>query len=264
MVKLTPELIEQSAQYTNPLRDRELDLRGYKIPVIENMGATLDQFDTIDMSDNEIRKLDGFPLLRRLKTILLNNNRIVRVGEHLETMLPTLDTLVMTNNSIQELGDIDNLATIKTLRHISLLRNPVTSKKHYRFYIINKLPHVRVIDFRKVRLREKEQAAKLFKGKKGAKLSKELGKRSTKTFVPGAGLPAKKAKPGTADKENGNPEPKIARPDVEAIKNAIANASTLEEIERLNKLLQAGQIPGVNENTGAAGDGPAGEEEMDT
>ncbi|KAK1327900.1 hypothetical protein QTO34_012809 [Cnephaeus nilssonii] len=34
---------------------------GYKIPVIENLGATLDQFDAIDFSDNEIRKLDGFP-----------------------------------------------------------------------------------------------------------------------------------------------------------------------------------------------------------
>ena len=35
-----------------------------------------DQFDTIDLSDNDIRKLDGFPLLQRLKCILLNNNRI--------------------------------------------------------------------------------------------------------------------------------------------------------------------------------------------
>lgn len=51
-------------------------LSGYKIPVIENLGATLDQFDTIDFSDNEIRKLDGFPLLRRLKTLLMNNNRL--------------------------------------------------------------------------------------------------------------------------------------------------------------------------------------------
>lgn len=50
---------------------------GYKIPVIENLGATLDQFDTIDMSDNDIRKIDGFPLLKRLKCILFNNNRIV-------------------------------------------------------------------------------------------------------------------------------------------------------------------------------------------
>lgn len=50
---------------------------GYKVPVLENLGATLDQFDTIDMSDNDIRKLDGFPLLKRLKSMLLNNNRIV-------------------------------------------------------------------------------------------------------------------------------------------------------------------------------------------
>lgn len=28
MVKLTAELIEQAAQYTNAVRDRELDLRG--------------------------------------------------------------------------------------------------------------------------------------------------------------------------------------------------------------------------------------------
>jgi len=28
MVKLTPDLIEQSMQYINPVRDRELDLRG--------------------------------------------------------------------------------------------------------------------------------------------------------------------------------------------------------------------------------------------
>ena len=40
-----------------------------------------DQFDTIDLSDNEIRKLDGFPLLRRLKCLLLNNNKIVYVSK---------------------------------------------------------------------------------------------------------------------------------------------------------------------------------------
>ena len=81
MVKCTPDLIECAGQYINPVRDRELDLRGYKIPVIENLGSTLDQFDTIDFSDNEIRKLDGFPLLSRAKTLLMNNNRIVRIAE---------------------------------------------------------------------------------------------------------------------------------------------------------------------------------------
>lgn len=36
-----------------------------------------DQFDTIDLSDNEVRKVDGFPYLRRLKCIQLNNNRVL-------------------------------------------------------------------------------------------------------------------------------------------------------------------------------------------
>lgn len=50
---------------------------GYKIPLIENMGATLDQFDTIDFSDNDIRKIDGFAYLKRLKNLIFNNNAIV-------------------------------------------------------------------------------------------------------------------------------------------------------------------------------------------
>ena len=40
-MKITAELIQQSPQFTNPLNERQLDLRGYKITTIENMGATL-------------------------------------------------------------------------------------------------------------------------------------------------------------------------------------------------------------------------------
>lgn len=35
-----------------------------------------DQFDVIDFSENDIRKLDGFPYFVRLKVLLLHNNRI--------------------------------------------------------------------------------------------------------------------------------------------------------------------------------------------
>ncbi|KAM8888139.1 U2 small nuclear ribonucleoprotein A' [Synchiropus picturatus] len=231
MVKLSAELIEQAAQFTNPVRDRELDLRGYKIPVLENLGATLDQFDTIDFSDNEIRKLDGFPLLKRLKTLMLNNNRICRLGENLETALPCLRELVLTNNNIQDLGDLDPLASIKTLTLLSLLRNPVTNKKHYRLYVINKLPQIRVLDFQKVKMKERQEAEKMFKGKRGAQLAKDIAKQP-KTFTPGAAQQLEKKKTGPSYS------------DVEAIKNAIANASSLAEVERLKGMLQAGQIPG--------------------
>ncbi|KAJ7994720.1 hypothetical protein DPEC_G00252410 [Dallia pectoralis] len=232
MVKLSAELIEQAAQYTNPVRDRELDLRGYKIPVLENLGATLDQFDTIDFSDNEVRKLDGFPLLKRLKTLLMNNNRICRVGENLEQALPSLRELILTSNNIQELGDLDPLASVKSLTLLSLLRNPVTNKKHYRLYVINKIPQIHVLDFQKVKLKERQEAEKMFKGKRGAQLAKDIAKR-TKTFTPGAAMQQ-------PEKKKTGPSPA----DVEAIKNAIANASSLAEVERLKGMLQAGQIPG--------------------
>ena len=76
MVKLTPDLIANAAQYVNAVKDRELDLRGYKIPMLENLGTTLDQFDTIDFSDNELRKIENIPYLPRLKCLMFNNNRI--------------------------------------------------------------------------------------------------------------------------------------------------------------------------------------------
>ncbi|XP_035210801.1 U2 small nuclear ribonucleoprotein A'-like isoform X1 [Stegodyphus dumicola] len=233
MVKLTAELIQMSAQFINPVRDRQLDLRGYKIGVIENLGATLDQFDCIDLSDNDVRKLDGFPQLKRLKTLLLNNNRVCRIGDNLQECLPNLETLILTNNHIQELGDIDPLNTLKSLTSLSLMKNPVASKRHYRLYIVHKLPQLRLLDFRKIRLREREESAKLFKGKKGKQLEKEIGKRS-KTFVPGATLPSTSSKEKTSG-------PTVA--DVEAVREAIKNATTLEEVERLKQILKSGQIP---------------------
>ncbi|XP_050403898.1 U2 small nuclear ribonucleoprotein A' isoform X2 [Patella vulgata] len=232
MVRLTAELIEQSAQYTNPVRERELDLRGYRIPVIENLGATLDQFDTIDFSDNDIRKLDGFPLLRRLKSLLFNNNRIVRIGEDLTESISNLETLVLTNNGMQELGDLDPLSSLPSLEHLSLLRNPVTTKKNYRLYVIHKIPQIRVLDFQRIKMKERQAAAKLFKGKKGQQLVQDLGKRS-KSFVPGEKLPEKRNTPSGPTKE-----------EMDAIKKAIANAKSLDEVERLNQMLKSGQVPG--------------------
>jgi AP-4 complex subunit epsilon-1 len=38
----------------NPLDEYHLDLRGYKIPFLENLSATNDQFGTIDLTDNEM------------------------------------------------------------------------------------------------------------------------------------------------------------------------------------------------------------------
>ncbi|KAK8390262.1 hypothetical protein O3P69_010150 [Scylla paramamosain] len=237
MVKLTPELIQQSSQHINPLRDRELSLRGYKIPVIENLGATLDQFDIVDFSDNDIRKLDGFPLLKRLKTLLLNNNRIVRISDSLCESLPNLQSLFLTNNLVQELADLDSLAGLKKLEYVSFLGNPVTTRDHYRLYLINKVPQVRVVDFRRVRLREREMAKKLFKSKLGKEIQKEAKK--ARTFVPGA--------TGTTDTRP--PLGQMSSEDQAAIRQAISSARSMEEVERLQHMLRTGNIPSRSQPT---------------
>ncbi|PRP82531.1 hypothetical protein PROFUN_10101 [Planoprotostelium fungivorum] len=162
MVKLTADLISRSSSYLNPLREREVDLRGNKIPVIENLGATNDQFDSIDLSDNEIAKLEGFPQLNRLRTLLINNNRIAKIQDGLGEQLPKLDTLILTNNKLQNLEDLDNLQELKAIQRLSLLDNPVSKKPHYRLYVIHKMPNVKQLDFRKVKKKEREASAKLY------------------------------------------------------------------------------------------------------
>lgn len=162
-MRITSELIENSYQFTNKATtDRELRLRALKLEAIENLGATLNQFDCFDLSDNCIRKLENFPLLPRLKCLLLNNNRIFKIAKNLEQSIPNLERLILTNNNIQELSDIDPLTNLKNLKVVSLLNNPVTSKEHYRLYVIHKLPSVKLLDYNKVKRSEREQATSMF------------------------------------------------------------------------------------------------------
>ncbi|MEQ2218898.1 U2 small nuclear ribonucleoprotein A', partial [Xenoophorus captivus] len=128
-------------------------------------------------------------------------------------------------------GDLDPLASVKTLTLLSLLKNPVTNKKHYRLYVINKIPQLRVLDFQKVKLKERQEAEKMFRGKRGVQLAKDMARR-TKTFTPGGAAQPDKKRTGPS------------QADVEAIKDAISHASSLAEVERLKGMLQAGQIPG--------------------
>jgi U2 small nuclear ribonucleoprotein A' len=225
--RLTADLINQAPQYLNPLREREIDLRGNKISVIENLGATQDQFNSIDLSDNEIQKLENFPLLPKLKMLLLSNNRLARIAPGLGEHIPNIDTLILSNNKIESLSELDNLESFKKIKMLSLLGNPVTQKPNYRLYLIAKLPGLKVIDFRKVKPREKAEAREVFGvGKKGAQ-PKE--KAESKVFVPGqpteAELQAEKAK------------------HAEQIRAAIQNATTLEEVQALERSLQEGKLP---------------------
>ncbi|CAM0144491.1 unnamed protein product [Urochloa decumbens] len=234
MVRLTADLIWKSPHFFNAIKERELDLRGNKIAVIENLGATEDQFDTIDLSDNEIVKLENFPYLNRLGTLLVNNNRITRINPNLGEFLPKLHTLVLTNNRLTNLAEIDPLASLPKLQYLSLLDNTVTKQTDYRLYVIHKLKHLRLLDFKKVKQQERVAAAQKFHSKEAEEEAKKV---PVKTFTPG--------QPEAQDTMEVQ-GPKVVAPTPEqitAIKAAIANTHTLEEAARLEKALSTGQVP---------------------
>ena len=229
--RLTADLISRSPQGLNACGEYELDVRGHKIGAVENLGATQNQFDAIDLSDNEIVRLEGFPVLPRLHTLTLCNNRIARVAPGTQDALPNLATLTLTNNRVTSFGDVDALAGLKRLKRLSLLGNPVSQREDYRLYVAHVLPSVAILDFRKVKQAERDAARKKFGGKSG---EKALESARAKTFAPGVAETEKSDSPRPA-----GPTPE----QLLALKAAIANAATLEEVTRLEQALTTGIVP---------------------
>jgi len=223
-VRLTAELIITSPAFVNTLKERELDLRGNKIAQIENLGATEDQYDVLDFSDNDITRLEGFPLLNRLSTLLFSNNRITTFATGLGPKIPNLESLILTSNRVENLADLDPLSEFKKLQNLSLLRNPITKHKHYRLYVIFKLPSVKVLDFQKVKAKERAEAAKLFDNEAGAQLVSTISQM--------------KAVPSTTVTV-----PALTEEQKQKIQEMIGKATTSEEIQRLDRALRSGKVP---------------------
>ncbi|KEP59808.1 UNVERIFIED_CONTAM: small nuclear ribonucleoprotein polypeptide A', putative [Hammondia hammondi] len=233
-MRLTVELILQSHQYVNPARDWTLSLRGCKIPAIENLGVTQDHFECIDFTDNELLKLENFPPLPRLKSLILSNNRISRIDPEAIASLPGLTSLILTNNKLDVLSDLLPLFQAKNLERLSLVDNGVRERAYYRLFVIFHLPKLRFLDFSRVTQQEREQAHNTFKGEKGAKLAHEIApprKSHAALGVTSVGAAEEKKKTDASADQ------------IERIKLAIAKATTMEEITRLESALKAGYIP---------------------
>lgn len=220
-MRLTADLARDSPAYINPLRQRELSLRGFKIPVIENIGATQDQYQVIDFTDNDILKLDGFPVMTRLECLLLANNRICRIVRGLGKSLPSLNTIILTNNKLSKFKDLKPLSDIKTITHLSLMGNPVAKQADYRSFVIHRLPNLKMLDFQKVKQQEREKAKAKF-GELTLDEEEEADEpmeEKANTFTPeGPGLTAEERA---------------------AIMEKIKQATSLAEIEQLEKKLKA-------------------------
>jgi U2 small nuclear ribonucleoprotein A' len=207
-------------------------LRGYKIPSIENLGGTNDAYECIDLSDNDLIKLGNFPPLKRLRVLLLTNNRISRFAEDCFHPLPNILSITLTGNKLEKLVDLEPLTKLKTLERLSLLENPVTKVKHYRPFMINKCSkNLRILDFNRIKDKERKASGLLFAGERGRKLLEEIAPARTV-----GSQTTEKAQTETA---RVGPSPEV----IERIKKAIAEAETIEEVTRLERALKSGVLP---------------------
>jgi U2 small nuclear ribonucleoprotein A' len=170
MVKITHDLISRCAQYLNAVREFQLDLRSYKITTIENLSSTNNQFSCIDLSDNSITKIPQLPKLTNLRTLLLINNRITVIDPSYAECCPHLENLILTNNKINDIEQLENIAKCTSLIRVSLVDNLITKLSCYRLYLIYLIPTLRVLDFQMVSNSERIQARELFGSDKGKEM----------------------------------------------------------------------------------------------
>ncbi|CCU75886.1 unnamed protein product [Blumeria hordei] len=235
-MRLTSELIQSSLSYLNPLKERELDLRGHKIPAIENLGVA-GPHDCIDFTDNDIQMLGNFPLSPRLRTILLARNRLSSIQPSLANSIPNLTTLVLTSNNFSELADLDALGNFRRLTHLVIMDNPVTRKENYRLWIIWKCPTVRFFDYQKVKDKERKKAGEIFgTAKNPTPLALEISGAKSKTFDISTTATNDSA-------SSNNYRVKLTDKERKKVEELIRNAKSLQDIIRLEKELNEGRIP---------------------
>jgi len=276
MVKLTPQLIDDAVERTNPVTERELILRGLKFSVIENLGIGLDMYDAYDLCDNDIQKFGNFPNLVRCKMVYASNNRISYIAGDIHVKLPNLNEISMINNDIRSLTNLKRLEKCECLKYLSLSRNPVILESNYRRFAIYTIKSLKFLDFIRIKDKERADAKDYFENTKEgqaflAKICAQA-KDEAEDILFGEDdvdddLVAddeeedekkrkRKRKRGEAEFEKGNTDLVMpAETDAQKnmremdedqrakIKKAILTATSVEEIERLNRMLQAGYIP---------------------
>ena len=232
-MRLTAETISGADQTLNPSNELTLVLRGQRVALIENLGVTRDQYECIDLSDNDIIKVSGFPRLSRLRTLLLANNQVSRIADDAFTDISGITSLVLSNNKISRLSTLVPISGIRKLERLSLINNPVSREPRYRFFVLHLLQYAesfRFLDFQKVTHEERQQARAYFQSEEGkAILSNLLPEVNVEDTTPQAtSQPARRYA--------------LSQDVLERIKLALTEAEDMDIVNKLERTLKTGEI----------------------
>eukprot|EP00064_Thunnus_orientalis_P002945 superscaffoldBa00000232_g2953 len=110
----------------------------------------------LDLSFNNIEKIEGLESLRKLEVLNLSNNKIP-VIENMDT-LEKLTFFCFSNNLVGQLDNVLYLRTFKNLFTLNLLGNPVSEEDDYKLFIAAYFPNLNCLDYRYLNEKTKKEA----------------------------------------------------------------------------------------------------------
>lgn len=140
-MRLTVNHVRRAPQFTNTMLQREIDLRGLSLSLLDESALTLleNQFDVINLTSNTLVSLDYFPtrsaagstggaarsvVMDRVVTLIAHRNQIQRVSvASCVLALPNLRHFLADRNSFRHVEDIIFLRHWKKLEVLSLENN---------------------------------------------------------------------------------------------------------------------------------------------
>ncbi|KYQ93291.1 hypothetical protein DLAC_05954 [Tieghemostelium lacteum] len=123
----------------------------------------------LDLSYNNIKKIEAIDHLKQLVSLVLDNNQIQ--SSNVFPNLPNLKTLSLNNNNIEDLKEFIDSIKIKlpNLTFLSLLKNPACPNYYftgedydiyqkYRYFILYHLKNLKFLDSTPVTAEERKEA----------------------------------------------------------------------------------------------------------
>ena len=130
---------------------RSLFLHENIIEKIENLDNQL-ELDAINLSKNYIKTIENLSHMKVLTNLNLANNHLTTAADIAHVLeIPSLQTLDIQHNKIDDVGIVDIVAQMPDLKVLYLMGNPVVkSIKHYRKTLVGRCKSLKYLDDRPV------------------------------------------------------------------------------------------------------------------
>ena len=165
-----------------------------------------------------------------VKSLYLSGNKISAIDPVTIENLPNLETIILTDNLIADFSHLECLSKLKNLAELSLINNPITVKKMYRYFVIHRIPSLKYLDLKKIKPTEREEANKIFTSAKFKQIVGSISSLKNKTMQ--ISNKVNTFTPGEDSKI------KISKEEMQKLKKEIENAKSFAAIEKINEKIR--------------------------